>query len=277
MRDHELELIAALVEGRLDDEAEARALVSSSSELQEEYQAQKLAYESLRDLGTASMSEIERASLHRDVWTAIRSNEKSAPSASPWIYRWVSIAAGLFVVVGLVTVLSQGGDDAAETFSEIGQALESGTTSADSDGGGEGFTAGDDGADSGSVMEETGTTTATASEEPRSLSTEPAVFFSTQVSAVRDGDFDATRMEAYEADESDDAELETCFDVAIDDAGLDGYEVVATFIPSAGAATNTTFVTETRFAVAIPRAADPATAPIAFVDLNSCELVYLDE
>lgn len=67
MREHEIDLIAALVEGRLEDETEARALITSSPEMRQEYQAQKLAYEALAGAGMVRMTESERSALHRDI------------------------------------------------------------------------------------------------------------------------------------------------------------------------------------------------------------------
>ncbi len=75
------------------------------------------------------MTELERAGLHRDLWTELRSAPATIKQV-PWWYRWSYVAAGLFVVVGLAGVLSgqlgQGDQGAAlETFSEIGSALDS--------------------------------------------------------------------------------------------------------------------------------------------------------
>src|ERR687892_348665 len=102
MRDQDLELIAALVEGRLDDETEARALIASSAEAREEYEAQKRAYESLAAMGTAHLTETERATLHRDLWTELRGGDTPERTKTPWYVRWSPVAAGLFVVVGIV-------------------------------------------------------------------------------------------------------------------------------------------------------------------------------
>ncbi len=128
MHDHDLDLIAALAEGSLHDETAARALVENCPECREEYAGQRAAIEFLASAPEVSMTELERAGLHRDLWTELR----SAPATTkqvPWWYRWSYVAAGLFVVVGLAGVLSgqlgQGDQGAAlETFSEIGSALD---------------------------------------------------------------------------------------------------------------------------------------------------------
>ncbi|HSM45432.1 MAG TPA: hypothetical protein VK969_10490, partial [Acidimicrobiia bacterium] len=79
MRDDQIELIAALVEGRLEDESEARALIDSAPEFREEYEGQKTAYEMLTRVGTASLSDGERSALHRDVWTSLRQGTNTSP------------------------------------------------------------------------------------------------------------------------------------------------------------------------------------------------------
>jgi hypothetical protein len=112
MRDHEIELISALVEGRLEDDSEARALIASSVELQTEYEAQKKAHEALAAAGPTFMRDDERAALHRDVWTALRAETRR--SRTPWYYRWVPITAGLFVVVILGAVILGGQQESGE-------------------------------------------------------------------------------------------------------------------------------------------------------------------
>ncbi len=129
MHDHDLDLIAALAEGSLDDETAARARVEACPECRDEYRGQRAVIEYLASAPEVTMTELERAGLHRDLWTELRS-EPAASKHSPWWYRWSYVAAGLFVVVGLAGVLggrfSQGDQGAAvETFSEIGSGLDS--------------------------------------------------------------------------------------------------------------------------------------------------------
>ncbi len=137
MHEHDLDLIAALADGSLDDETEARALIESCDQCLSEYQDQVEVLALLVATPTARMNDLERAALHRDLWTELRKSP-SKPGSAPWWLRWSYVAAGLFVTVGLVSVLSGqgllGGGDAAsvsETFSEIGSGLD------DSGGGGE--------------------------------------------------------------------------------------------------------------------------------------------
>lgn len=129
MHEHDLDLIAALAEGSLDDESVARALVEECQECREEMLAQEKALTALASVPPTGMTDWERARLHRDVWTGIRGDEPATRGPIRW-YRWAYVAAGLFVVVGLAGVLNRGfgmGGDAAgveETFSEIGSALD---------------------------------------------------------------------------------------------------------------------------------------------------------
>lgn len=263
MRDHELELIAALVEGRLDDETEARALVDSSAEHRREYEAQKTAYEALRGLGIAELTHSERSALHRDVWTALRRDH--TPARPGW-YRWVPVTAGvLFVLVGLVAVLSGGGQDAG-VFAE---------TAADLDGGSEtpvpedALTRDDDGSagedsDEGAVVEEPTATTVTAFGSPPEE--EVAAFYSDEAERIRAGEFTA-RMHAFDTAAEDD------LDVCLETADLDGYQVVALLDPpddidsGAGAPV----------LIAVAGDTELADATVAFVDRSECRLIHLDE
>jgi hypothetical protein len=271
MRDHELELIAALVEGRLEDEAEARALIRSSSELAAEYQAQKTAFDALSGVGAASLSETERASLRREVWTELR-----APAATrgrtPWYYRWVPALAGMFVVVGLVAVVSQGGgDDAGE---EAAARLSAETTAAESADGG----AGEAGVDSDSLdeAEESTDTTSQASAGSFDLSPAATEFYSVQASMVRSGALDDPPTD--ETTVSPEEAAAPCLDAA-NLAGYvplkiltapiesDQFDVEALPVPSAS----------NPVIVAIPEGSDLASAVVAFVDEGSCRVIHVDE
>jgi hypothetical protein len=269
MRDHDLELIAALVEGRLEDETQARDLIASSDEAREEYEAQKLAYESLRSIGAAHLTENERAALHRDVWTELRGGAP-VKAKTPWYYRWAPVAAGLFVVVGVAAVLSGGGQEAATTFRDIaselggdgdGGAAATSTTAADA---ADLYSGGDD---AGAEAPATDTTQAmtdgtfTAEEMGNGRAR-----YAADAARVREGEF-TTRLQDYE--EASDPAVETC----LERAGLTNYRPVATLVP---ADTTEADVDET-IVVSAPEQSVVAEAPLAFVDLSTCDLVYLDE
>ena len=261
MRDHERELIAALVEGRLDDESEARALVASSPELQEEYQAQMLAYRALTGAGTASLTEAERAELHRDTWTALR-HQPGDPARGSWYLRVAAVAAGLFVVVGLATVLSTSGGPDAGGFAEIA------ADTADRDLAGEDDTA----SDGAETFEDAGaSTTAAASESPASASDESVAIFQRESDLIRQGIF-TERLHSVSESEDAYGELRNC----IEEAGLDGYRIIATLAEPEGTSEAAGGDTSS-LAVAIPYEGQLETAPIAFVDLDICEAVYVDK
>ena len=138
LRKHEIDLIAGLVEGSLEDESAVRALIERSEEARAEYEAQRTAYEALRSAEPVAMSESEKAALHRDLWTALQQDPQPAKK-TPWYYKVVPVAAALFVIVGLGAVLTQGvlnqqsGDEAAtaETFTEAAEGLSRQSTSGD--------------------------------------------------------------------------------------------------------------------------------------------------
>ncbi len=261
MRDHEMELIVALVEGHLDDESEARALIEASPELKEEYVAQKLSYEALAGAGSVSLSETERSSLHREVWTNLR-HQPPASARGPWYVRMAAVAAGLFVVVGLAAVLgTQGGPDDGG-FAEIA------ADTADRD-----FAGGDDAASDGAVtFEDAGATTTAAASEPAAPPSEESVaIYRRESELMRQGIFTERLHSLAESDEAY-GDLREC----VEGAGLSGYRIIATLAEPDGTSEATARDTS-RLAVVIPDESQLATAPIAFVDLDVCEVVYVDE
>ena len=114
MHEHDLDLIAALADGSLDDETEARELVDNCDICHTEYLEQTEVLALIAAAPSARMSDLEKAALHRDLWTELR-REPARPQSMPWWQRWSYVAAGLFVVVGLVGVLNlgMGGDGEA--------------------------------------------------------------------------------------------------------------------------------------------------------------------
>jgi hypothetical protein len=267
MRDHEIELISALVEGRLDDESEARALIESSPELREEYETQKLAHDTLRSLGTVAMSETERAALHRDVWSALRSDSGRAGRRTPWYYRWAPVAAGMFVVAGAVGVLSQtGGPDAAVVAEDALDGAETATTEADP-ASLYGLASDEDEADE--LMERpTAEDDTEGTLETDSLEDSVTAFYAAEAAGLRAGEDGETVSQTHRlAGETE--PLQRC----VDETGLEGFEVFETRFVSEDAGLHNEIAP---FIVAIPEDAELATAPMAFVDLESCELVHID-
>ena len=110
MRRHEVELIVALAEGRLENEAEARALIATSPRAREMYDAQVQALGALQKLNVpVEMTEAEKSAMQRDIWTVL-TTEKSAPKrtarTSPALIGYgtaaVFVVAGLFLAMNLL-------------------------------------------------------------------------------------------------------------------------------------------------------------------------------
>ncbi|HUG08746.1 MAG TPA: hypothetical protein VMP13_07625 [Acidimicrobiia bacterium] len=260
MRDRELELIAALVEGRLDHESEARALIEANPELREEYEAQVLAFGALTAMGSVSLSETERSSLHRDVWTALRHQPAASPKGQ-WYVRMAAAAAGLFVVVGLAAVLSSQGGPDDDGFAEIA----AGVTESDASDGGDDDDA-DDEADA-RVFEDSAETTVAAAEEPAAGALS-ATYFAQEAAAVRSGEF-TSGAQSY--DDGSSGDVGSC----LQQAGLEGHVAIVVLTPppeETGDADG-----ESRLIAAVPEGSQLAEAPVAFVDMASCRLIHIEE
>ncbi|MGH8870940.1 MAG: hypothetical protein ACRDWS_03085 [Acidimicrobiia bacterium] len=243
MHEHDLNLMAALADGSLEDDSEALALVDTCDVCRSEYQAHARVLELFAATPKDSMTELEKAALHRDVWTELRRAPARTTSA-PWWQRWYYVAAGLFVLVGLVGVLGRqlpGGGETAETFAEIGSGPESAPADEEAAPFAAGDSADDGGADSGAT-----TTAAAAGTLAPSF---PEL---------------ADQARAKEADQSlgtmsVDDEVEEC----LSRAGLDEHIVVDEV------------ELDQTYLVAMPE--DPeADRIVTFVALAGCEVVYVD-
>ncbi len=119
MRRHQVELIAALAEGRLEDESEARALIASSPRAKAAYEAQVHALESLKALsGPLEMTESEKSAMQRDIWTVLTA-EKSVPATkerNPSALLGYA-TAGIFVIGGLFVAMNLLGPGSGATAS----------------------------------------------------------------------------------------------------------------------------------------------------------------
>lgn len=238
MHDHDLDLIASLADGSLDDPAEARARVETCSECNLEYQTQVTIIATLSSVEPATMTELEKAALHRDLWTELRS-QPAKTITHPWWYRWSYAAAGLFVLVGLVAVVNQiggGGDQAAETFLEAASGLDG---------------AADQPMDS--AQGESAETTMAAADAGGAATPD----FKALAAETRREQLPPTeRATLSDEDEAD----------CLRTAGLENHEVVG------GVEADRSYL------VAIPSGADPdAGTPVTFVDAATCEVVHVEE
>lgn len=274
MRDHEIELIAALAEGRLEDETDARALVASSDEAQAEYEAQKFAIDALAHAETAAMSDVERSALRRDVWTELRTPPQEPTAARPWYYRWMPVAAGMILVVGLVAVVSQGGgldrivtadQGAAETTLAGTETTETMADALD----------GDDDSGGGAVTEAPTDRGGEAGDGDlgQALPPEAAAFFSAAADDIRAGE--ETQPESQELETPSPSELEDC----LARAGLEGYEIHDVKVSPDETDEPGVEVPEEAvpYIAATPVAADLPTAAVVFVDLDACEVIHVDQ
>ena len=260
MRKRELELIAALAEGNLEDESEARALIAASSEHRAEYEAQKTALEALRSVPSAAMTEQEKAVLRRDVWSSLRSGPTATPKRIPWYYRWSFAGAAVLVVgIGLVAVLNQSGaEDATElaAFEETSQGLA------------EAPTAGDDGTDDATTEPTIGADSGGAA----ALESDPLTLYFRDQAGV-------ARNEGIPGLSGPDTDLETRAEeqaTCLQELGLEDHQLIAE-LPVADAANDDLDFTTT-YLMVIPAAETLGEATsVTFIDTTTCEVVHIEE
>lgn len=264
MRKHEIELVTALAEGTLEDETEARALVASSEKARSEYEAQRIALDALATVSPATLTDSEKAALHRDVWTELSARPSGPQKATTWYFRWSYAAAGLFLVVGLFAVLNtggfSGGDEAATE--ELAASSDAGET-ADA-------TVATGGADQAAGAP---TVAGDSAADVEAGTADPIVeFFREQASRVRSGQL----YPALAFPEKDRSSVATENSACLTSAGLDEYETLGeiTFDEALSYGLNP----ETPYLVAVP-AGFPIneSTPVAFVDLLTCDRIHIDE
>ena len=269
LRKRDTELIAGLVEGTLEDETEARALLERSDEARAEYEAQRIVYSALRSAPAPSLSPDERSVLRREIWTELRRDPSSAPGRAPWIYRVAApVTAALVLVVGVVALLNQGFQGSAdETANTLAGALSSDTTESATS---EFLESAEDGASAPADDGSAGGDQAAEDLSPEAMEQEE--FFSTVAELVRSGGLaTASRLQRYSAGEPDFQDAESC----LERAGLTDYAVF-------GEATNVEpgdqQMTPTRYLVLTRADAEigPETE-VTFVSIEACEIVHIED
>jgi hypothetical protein len=242
MHEHDLDLIAALADRSLADETEARALVDACEVCRSEYRSQVEVLAWVASAPRVEMTELEKAALHRDLWTELRRDPARAASI-PWWQRWSYVAAGLFVVVGLAGVLSGvvGSGDSGGATQESRFDFDS------AEGGDEAapFLAEDGASDGGA---ESATTTA-AAEQAASV---PFPEVADEVRASRESDPGMGTM-------SPDATVDQC----LDRIGLDDHIVVAELELD-------------QVYLAVMAADQGADRSVTFITPAECEIVFVD-
>ena len=249
MHKHDLDLIAEYAAGTLGDETEARARVASCQTCAEEYTAQSSVLAELSGVGQAQLTEHERARLHRDLWTELRSPVDAAPSrsANPWWRSWAFGAAAFIVVaVALVGVMENfGGGDAAETFGEVGAPLD-----ADSGGTSGEARTDDQAAEDGEGTEEAFapdvTTAADSSEDI------PYLLIAREVRQQPESEADVLSYDKFQSE-------------CLVKSGLVDHELVSGF------------ETVPDLLVAVPAAADRQVAPVSFIETENCTVVHIED
>jgi len=242
MHRHNFELIAEYAQGSLDDDARARALVESCDRCRATYDEQVSALAVLSSATTASLSEHEKAALHRDVWTELRS---PAPAAEKEAFGWwrsswaIGATAVVVIGVGLIGVLNSQ-DSVIQTFSEVGSGLGGSSTNG-----------------------LTGEDALAPEENPPTLEGSRVLDmagYKSITNEVRSADGTTTAY-ASAALPTEGTGEEECLETA----GLDDYLVLDNF----GALTS--------LIVAVPQEETLSETPIVFVDPDSCTIVHSEE
>lgn len=250
MHRHDLDEIAALAEGTLQDTTRARELVESCADCRREYEAQLLAISALTSAGQPTMTELERAALHRDLWTSLTTEGgHKAAKPTPWWYRWGYAAAGLFVVVGLVGVISQGGaqDAATEAVEQVF----------------EGDTGGADGAD---TVETTRLDAGElAGEQPPAIDEEDAPA-TLDFASLADRALSAPLPDSSDAATFSSSEVEERATACLEQAGLTGLTLLGEI----------TEQTEFLLAVESIEELGPDTV-VTFVSFATCEVLHIED
>jgi len=242
MHDHDLDLIASLADGSLDDPAVARALVESCEHCSLEYETQLSIIAALATIEPVMMTDLEKAALHRDLWTELRNQPTKGSAGAPWWYRLSYAAAGVFVVVGLVAVVAQLGSfggDSAGTVAEVSSDLDAGETMTPMDDGGQ--------------EEFNPTTTAAATGD---AGAESAPDFKTLADETRREELPSSVRATSEQEQA------TC----LTDAGLEDHELAGTV--DNGRA----------YLIAVPdNVALDGETPVTFVNASTCQVVHVEE
>jgi hypothetical protein len=243
MHRHNLDLIAEYAGGTLADDKKARNLVANCQVCRAEYEAHRSVLAALSSVERNSMSEHEKARLHRDVASALRGPTSKPSAARAWWPTWAASAAAVLVVtVGLMGVLNSLGDSSSSadmTFSEIGSAL-------------------DGGAGAGFGGEERNTDA--PGQEPQAPPAGADYFYD------EDNSFDSVAKSVLELTNRTSTETVSGDDNAcLEESGLIDYRLV----PDVERLTT--------LLVAVSAETGDSTPTVAFIDPDTCQVVHLEE
>ncbi len=267
MHSHDLDLIAAFADGSLQETGEAQSLIDSCADCRAEFEAQRSALAAVAALPPVGLlTDIEKAALHRDLWTELRNPPVAARASNPWWYRWSYAAAGLFVVVGLFGVLNQLGGQEDSGQPEALVAADT-TAAADGESGYEEEPFVSQGEDSGA-----GATVPDPEESPTESASPPttaAAATETTIATATDADFEEVAANARSADLPESTTPTTVpvqADQCLDDEALGGQEVLATI------------ELDRTYLILVPAGVQlTQDTPITFVDAATCEVVRVVE
>jgi hypothetical protein len=208
------------------------------------------------------MSDIEKSTLRRDVWTKFKAQPAATKKTAPWYYRWSYAAAGLFLIVGLFAVLNTDG------FSGNDAATEELATSRD---GGEAadttvVAGGAEGAEAPSIAED-GASIADAVSADEIID-----LFAQEASKVRAGQFATAAASGNDEQQSVLDKQAEC----LLRADLEGYEAIGEL--RLADAKDFGLDPDTAYLIAVPTAQELGEdTPVAFVEAETCALVHTDE
>lgn len=270
LRNREIELIVGLVEGTLEDETEARALLDRSDEARAEFEAQRSVREVLGGVGPARMSEDESAAIRREIWTELRSDPASTRRSTPWIYRLAPVAAVLVLVVGALAVFNrgfQGADETAETFADAAADISADTTEAATRGG---LESADDDAAEPAAEGDGGGEVAEELSVPEAMA--PDAFFAAIADLVRSNGLNSVmQFQRFFADETLPSDVASC----LASSDLVGYDLFGRTTNTEGEGDQASTL---EYLVLIGEGAEigPDTE-ITFVSIPECEVVHVEE
>lgn len=249
MHKHDLDLIAEYAAGTLGNESEARALVESCATCAEEYVVQGSALAALSGIGPAQMTAHERARLHRDLWTELRSPVATAPAprSNPWWQSWAfGSAAFVLVAVSLVGVMENfGGGDSAETSGANATELDFAADGAGEARSDEDITGGEELGEESLAPD---VTTAIAEQ----FEGTPFLLIAREVRQGPTADAGVLTYDEKQADCLEQSDL-------VDHELVGGLESM------------------TELLIAVPSGADLQTAPVAFIDPETCAVVHIED
>ncbi len=245
MHRHNLDEIAELAQGILADDTRARELIDTCEVCAAEYKTQTLMISALADTPRVAMTEHEKASLHRDLWTELRSPARAASRQRLGWRSWAfGTAATVLVLVGAIGVFSNmsSNDSAGETFNEIGSSLDSAAA---------------DTTLSSSRLDETEGVDSQSEEDLSPTDGGALSYAGTPFAEIAAAVRDEAALEFHEA--SSDAGK------CIFAAGLTTHKAVLGFEEA------------TDLVLAIPDGAKSETTEVSFVDPEACSLVHVED